>query len=63
LYKVENLDVWKQHRDSGMPGVISLVDNFILQDALSVTNAATPAAYIKPTITNMPIKRAKQSNL
>jgi ATP-binding cassette subfamily A (ABC1) protein 3 len=63
LYKVEDLGVWKQHRDSGMPGVISLVDNFILQDALSVTNSATPTAYIKPTITNMPIKKAKQSNL
>jgi ATP-binding cassette subfamily A (ABC1) protein 3 len=63
FYKLENLDVWEKHRDSGMPGVISLVDNFILQDALSVTNAAAPTAYIKPTLTNMPIKKAKQSNL
>jgi ATP-binding cassette subfamily A (ABC1) protein 3 len=63
FYKVENLEVYEKHRDSGMPAVMSLVDNFILQDALSVTNAATPTAYIKPTITNMPIAKAKQSNL
>ena len=55
--------MWQQNKDSGIAGVISMVDNFILQDALGISNAADPNAYIKPTLTNMPLKNVRKSDI
>ena len=62
-YKVEDKFWWEKIRNSGMPGIINLVDNYILQDALGITNSASPNAYFKPTMTQMPVIEVKKSNI
>lgn len=62
-YQTEKEDWWIQLRDSGLAIIMNMVDNFILQEQLGITNAATPNAYIKTTLTQQPIEGDKSNDL
>ena len=63
-YKIEDTENgWYKNLYSGFDRIMSMVDNFIFQDAFGVTNSASPNVFIKPTVTQMPIKNVKRSDL